>query len=92
MSEHQEFGRAFVDILDDCLLFDGLWPKGARAQVWMSHGDKVDALPAGFRSVAASEAAPYAAIADDERRFYGSVPSRGGAHAAGRRTAAQLHP
>ena len=37
----------------------------------MSHGDKVDALPPGFRAVAASEAAPYAAIADDERRFYG---------------------
>ncbi len=71
LSEHQEFGRAFVDILDDCLLFDGLWPKGERAQVWMSHGDKVDALPAGFRAVAASEAAPFAAIADDERRFYG---------------------
>ncbi|HEU0156995.1 MAG TPA: glutamine-hydrolyzing GMP synthase, partial [Stellaceae bacterium] len=73
LSEHQEFGRAFVDILGDCLLFDGLWPKGARAQVWMSHGDKVDALPAGFRAVAASEAAPYAAIADDERRFYGAL-------------------
>ncbi len=73
LSEHQEFGRAFVDILDDCLLFDGLWPKGERAQVWMSHGDKVDALPAGFRSVAASEAAPFAAIADDSRRFYGAL-------------------
>jgi GMP synthase (glutamine-hydrolysing) len=54
LSEHQEFGRAFIDILDDCLLFDGLWPKGAREQVWMSHGDRVDALPAGFRKVAAS--------------------------------------
>jgi GMP synthase (glutamine-hydrolysing) len=73
LSEHQEFGRAFVDILDDCLLFDGLWPKGGRAQVWMSHGDKVDALPAGFRAVAASEAAPFAAIADDSRRFYGAL-------------------
>src|SRR5437667_3526436 len=73
LSEHQEFGRAFIDILDDCLLFDGLWPKGAREQVWMSHGDRVDALPAGFRAVAASEAAPYAAIADDDRRFYGAL-------------------
>ena len=73
LSEHQEFGRAFVDILDDCLLFDGLWPKGGRAQVWMSHGDKVDTLPAGFRAVAASEAAPFAAIADDSRRFYGAL-------------------
>ncbi len=73
LSEHQEFGRAFVDIIDDCLLFDGLWAKGGRAQVWMSHGDKVDALPAGFRPVAASEAAPFAAIADDSRRFYGAL-------------------
>ena len=70
-SDHQEFGRAFIDILDECRLFDGLWPKGGREQVWMSHGDKVDALPPGFRAVAASEAAPYAAIADDTRRFYG---------------------
>jgi GMP synthase (glutamine-hydrolysing) len=67
LSEHQEFGRAFIDILDDCLLFEGLWPKGARRQVWMSHGDNVDALPAGFRVVARSEAAPFAAIADDSR-------------------------
>jgi GMP synthase (glutamine-hydrolysing) len=73
LSEHQEFGRAFVEILDDCLLFDGLWPKGAREQVWMSHGDKVEALPAGFRAVARSEAAPFAAIADDSRRFYGAL-------------------
>src|SRR6516162_546416 len=70
-SDHQEFGRAFIDILDECRLFDGLWPKGGREQVWMSHGDKVDALPSGFRAVAASEAAPFAAIADDSRRFYG---------------------
>jgi GMP synthase (glutamine-hydrolysing) len=73
LSEHQEFGRAFIDVLDGCLLFHGLWPKGARQQVWMSHGDRVDALPAGFRAVAASEAAPYAAIADDDRRFYGAL-------------------
>jgi GMP synthase (glutamine-hydrolysing) len=71
LSEHQEFGRAFLDIADECRLFDGLWPKGARAEVWMSHGDRVDALPPGFRVVAASEGAPYAAIADDARRFYG---------------------
>jgi len=71
LSDHQEFGRAFIDILDECRLFDGLWPKCGREQVWMSHGDRVDALPLGFRAVAASEATPYAAIADDSRRFYG---------------------
>ena len=51
LSEHQEFGRAFVDIIDDCLLFDGLWPKGGRAQVWMSHGDEVKEVPPGFECV-----------------------------------------
>jgi GMP synthase (glutamine-hydrolysing) len=71
LSEHQEFGRAFIDVLGECRLFDGLWSKGGREQVWMSHGDRVDALPPGFGAVAASEAAPYAAIADDSRRFYG---------------------
>src|SRR5579863_7944474 len=73
LSDHQEFGRAFIDVTGECLLFDGLWPRGAREQVWMSHGDKVDALPAGFRAVAASDGAPFAAIADDTRRFYGVV-------------------
>src|SRR5215469_1744399 len=71
LSDHQEFGRAFIDILDECGLFDGLWPKGGSEQVWMSHGDRVDALPSGFRAVASSEAAPYAVVADDTRRFYG---------------------
>jgi GMP synthase (glutamine-hydrolysing) len=75
LSEHQEFGRALIDILDECALFDGLWPPttqgGGCQQVWMSHGDRVDVLPPGFRPVAASDVAPYAAIADDERRFYG---------------------
>jgi GMP synthase (glutamine-hydrolysing) len=73
LSDHQEFGRAFIDVIGGCRLFDGLWLTGGREQVWMSHGDKVDALPSGFRAVAASEGAPYAAIADDARRFYGVV-------------------
>jgi GMP synthase (glutamine-hydrolysing) len=73
LSDHQEFGRAFIDVIGECRLFEGLWPPGARAPVWMSHGDRVDALPQGFRAVAASEGAPYAAIADDARRFYGVV-------------------
>ena len=30
LSEHQEFGRAFIDILDECALFDGLWPPTAQ--------------------------------------------------------------
>jgi GMP synthase (glutamine-hydrolysing) len=69
--DHSEFGRAFIEIVGECTLFDGLWHKGERHQVWMSHGDKVDSLPPGFRIVAQSPGAPFAATADDERRRYG---------------------
>ena len=70
-SDHREFGRAFVDVTEPCALFRGIWAPGAREQVWMSHGDRVTALPPGFRAVAVSEGAPFAAVADDRRRFYG---------------------
>ena len=66
-----EFGRAFIEISDSCALFDGLWSQGEKHQVWMSHGDRVTQLAPGFRSVAASDGAPFAVIADDERRIYG---------------------
>ena len=69
-SDHQEFGRAFVDVVDDCGLFEGVWKQGDREQVWMSHGDRVARIPDGFRVVGTSDGAPYAAIADDARRFY----------------------
>jgi GMP synthase (glutamine-hydrolysing) len=39
--------------------------------VWMSHGDRVMELPAGFKLMASTEAAPIAGMADDERGFYG---------------------
>jgi GMP synthase (glutamine-hydrolysing) len=68
--DHREFGRAYVDIIDDCALFTGVWAKGGKEQVWMSHGDRVTALPDGFRVVGTSEGAPFAAIANDQRRFY----------------------
>jgi len=70
-SDHREFGRAFIDIKDSNELFKGLWNKGDHEQVWMSHGDRVVELPAGFKIAATSEGAPFAAIADDTRRFYG---------------------
>jgi len=69
--DHSEFGRAFVEIVEPCALFDGLWAPGERHQVWMSHGDRVENIPPGFRVVARSEGAPFAATADEERRFYG---------------------
>ena len=65
-----EFGHAFIDITDGCGLFNGLWAEGETHQVWMSHGDKVTQLAAGFRPVAHSAGAPFAVVADDERHYY----------------------
>ncbi|MDH5189109.1 MAG: glutamine-hydrolyzing GMP synthase [Rhodospirillaceae bacterium] len=70
-SNHREFGRAFVNVVDDCELFHGVWKVGSKEQVWMSHGDKIDAIPDGFRAVAISDGSPFAAIANDEKKFYG---------------------
>lgn len=66
-----EFGRAHVTVTDDSKLLKGVWEKGSTEQVWMSHGDRVTALPEGFRIVGQSEGAPFAMIADTDRRFYG---------------------
>ena len=45
----REFGRAHLDVVEPCALFDGVWQVGAREQVWMSHGDAVAEVPSGFR-------------------------------------------
>ncbi len=71
LGQHREFGRAFIDKVADSPLFAGLFEAGTREQVWMSHGDRVTALPPGFRVIATSEASPFAAIADEARRIYG---------------------
>jgi GMP synthase (glutamine-hydrolysing) len=70
-SGHQEFGKAFVDVTDNCSLFEGVWQSKTRQQVWMSHGDRVKRLPSGFRTVAVSDGAPFAAIVDEARHYYG---------------------
>jgi GMP synthase (glutamine-hydrolysing) len=70
-AEAREFGRADLTVVDDCALFEGVWRKGEQAPVWMSHGDRVIRAPEGFRVVAVSEGAPFAAIADERRKFYG---------------------
>ena len=67
----REFGRAYVDIIEPCALTVGEWSVGGREQVWMSHGDRITQLPPGFRIIGASEGAPFAIIADDDRHYYG---------------------
>ncbi len=67
---HREFGRAEVLVTEETPLFEGVWRRGDRYPVWMSHGDRVTRLPEGFRVVGTSANAPIAMIADERRRFY----------------------
>src|SRR5262245_61493561 len=67
---HREFGRAELEVTGESALFDGVWKKGERDTVWMSHGDRVTQLPPGFKVVGISKGAPFAAIADEKRKLY----------------------
>ncbi len=69
-AEHREFGRAEVEVVESNLLFDGVWEPGGTYPVWMSHGDTVVGLPDGFRAIAATPSAPFAAIVNEERSLY----------------------
>jgi GMP synthase (glutamine-hydrolysing) len=75
-SSHREFGYAEVRARGHTRLFDGIedfrTTEGhGMLKVWMSHGDKVTALPPGFKLMASTPSCPIAGMADEERRFYG---------------------
>ena len=70
-SDHREFGRAHVEVVKPSPLFDGVWEGGGKYQVWMSHGDRVNAIPDGFEVIARSDGAPFAAIENAARKIYG---------------------
>lgn len=68
-ADNREYGHADINVTDDqAALFKGL---PATQTVWMSHGDLVREVPAGFKTVATSANCPIASMADDERKFYG---------------------
>ncbi len=64
---HQEYGKAELKFESDHKIF-----KDTKCGqiVWMSHGDRVEALPQGFEKIGFSENSPYAAIADEKRNMY----------------------
>ncbi|MFN3965872.1 MAG: glutamine-hydrolyzing GMP synthase [Silanimonas lenta] len=70
----REFGYAEVEVVSACRLLDeqkdhpGTPP---RIDVWMSHGDRVTALPPGFKTTARTISVPIVAMADEARRYYG---------------------
>ncbi|MBD8514359.1 glutamine-hydrolyzing GMP synthase [Photobacterium sp. WH77] len=75
-SHVREFGYAQVEVIEPTALLknieDAVAEDGnALLDVWMSHGDKVVEIPADFVKVAATETCPYAAMANEEKHFYG---------------------
>jgi GMP synthase (glutamine-hydrolysing) len=70
-SKHREFGRADLVIDDSSGLFRGIGGKGTTT-VWMSHGDRIERMPPGFRSIAHTDNSPIAAMKreDAKRRIY----------------------
>jgi GMP synthase (glutamine-hydrolysing) len=66
----REFGRSELFIDDASDLFAGL-NFGSSLQVWMSHGDRIEVPPPGFRPIAHSSNSPVAAIKNEELRAYG---------------------
>ena len=74
-SDKQEFGYAKVALEAPAELLNGIVDEQQSDKqfldVWMSHGDKVVALPPGFARVASTETTEFAAMADEARKFYG---------------------
>ena len=70
-SDHHEYGKAELNIVG---YPDDVSPLFAECDnnriVWMSHSDRVETLPDGFKVIATSDNSPYAAIANDEKRVY----------------------
>ena len=75
-SSHREFGQAQVRARGHTRLLDGIEDsRNAEGHgllnVWMSHGDKVTALPPGFKLMASTPSCPIAGMADESRGYYG---------------------
>lgn len=75
-ADHHEYGyaqvraRGHTELLKD--IEDSVTPEGfGMLDVWMSHGDRVEKLPDGFKLMASTDSAPIAGIADESRHYYG---------------------
>jgi GMP synthase (glutamine-hydrolysing) len=67
-SDQREYGHAFLSVEKPAGIFEGI---GQRFQVWMSHGDRVDAAPDGFEAIGSSHNSPIAAFRHAKRKLYG---------------------
>jgi len=68
-SSKREYGKATISISDKSNLFLNF--DNSEGNVWMSHGDKVEIIPDGFKEIANSGNSPYAAICHPGKKIYG---------------------
>lgn len=68
-AKEREFGKAIIEISENSTLFKNF--KSSSSQVWMSHGDRVENIPQNFKTIAKTDSAPFAVIADENRKIYG---------------------
>ncbi len=67
-SFEREFGKAEINIIENSPLLSDIVNK----QVWMSHGDHISKIPDGFKAIATTPKAPYAVIANEQKKIYGA--------------------
>ena len=67
-STHREYGHAELTPVSGSALLAGV---ASRSRVWMSHGDRLTALPEGFVTIGRTDNAPFAAVADERRKLFG---------------------
>ena len=69
-SSEREYGKAVMEVVETKTLFRS-FKKGEETVVWMSHGDRVEALPEGFRAIARTGSSPFAVISDESEAIFG---------------------
>jgi GMP synthase (glutamine-hydrolysing) len=67
-SQNREYGRAVMELDDISDLFAGF---ASSAEIWMSHGDRIEVMPDGFQRISHTEHCPVAAMKDAKRGFFG---------------------
>lgn len=70
-SVSRNYGAAELKVLEESLLFQGIWKKGNAYPVWMSHSDCISKLPSTFKVVASTDKAPYAVIQHKTQKIFG---------------------
>jgi len=69
-ADGREYGSANIRVERKAGVLDR-FEVGDTTEVWMSHGDRITALPEGFEAIATTPSTPFAAVADEKRRIYG---------------------